>query len=320
MAIKLISNYKELKGGYIYYRINSFDISPLIINFIFGTPIVSEFNSFLSWEYKNNNHKNRFNLYIISKIERLILKRSKRIICVSKTLQDQLINKGISTSKITVVPNGVDTNKFKPTQNYNFNGKLTIGFVGTFGPWHGIKLLCESVKELHLKNKIDSKVKFHFIGDGLLRKYAENELSDLNNVLFFGKISFEKITEYLDKCDILLSPHNIHPDEENFIGSPTKLFEYFAMGKIIVGTNISQLNDILSPSVKVDENGAIAYKQHINKENSIKTFPNKNSLSSGVLFAIQNHSKLRKMALNARKKAVKNFTWKSRVFKILEGF
>ena len=49
----------------------------------------------------------------------------------------------------------------------------------------------------------------------------------------------------MDASDILVSPHVPMPDGSPFFGSPTKLFEYMAMGKAIVASNLDQLSQVL---------------------------------------------------------------------------
>jgi glycosyltransferase involved in cell wall biosynthesis len=49
----------------------------------------------------------------------------------------------------------------------------------------------------------------------------------------------------LDACDILVSPHVPLADGSDFFGSPTKLFEYMAMGKGIVASRLGQIGDVL---------------------------------------------------------------------------
>jgi glycosyltransferase involved in cell wall biosynthesis len=53
------------------------------------------------------------------------------------------------------------------------------------------------------------------------------------------------VAEYLDASDILVSPHVPMPDGSRFFGSPTKLFEYMAMGKAIVASRLDQLAEVL---------------------------------------------------------------------------
>ncbi len=63
--------------------------------------------------------------------------------------------------------------------------------------------------------------------------------------MFTGSLPREKVVEYLDASDILVSPHIPMPDGSRFFGSPTKLFEYMAMGKGIVASRLEQLAEVL---------------------------------------------------------------------------
>jgi glycosyltransferase involved in cell wall biosynthesis len=48
----------------------------------------------------------------------------------------------------------------------------------------------------------------------------------------------------LDACDILVSPHIPLADGSDFFGSPTKIFEYMAMGKGIVASRLGQIGEV----------------------------------------------------------------------------
>jgi glycosyltransferase involved in cell wall biosynthesis len=64
-------------------------------------------------------------------------------------------------------------------------------------------------------------------------------------VVFTGALPRDKVAEYLDASDILVSPHIPMPDGRRFFGSPTKLFEYMAMGKGIIASRLDQLAEVL---------------------------------------------------------------------------
>jgi glycosyltransferase involved in cell wall biosynthesis len=55
----------------------------------------------------------------------------------------------------------------------------------------------------------------------------------------------EEAADYLAACDLLVSPHVPNPDGSRFFGSPTKLFEYMAMGKGIVASRLEQIGEVL---------------------------------------------------------------------------
>jgi len=64
-------------------------------------------------------------------------------------------------------------------------------------------------------------------------------------VTFVGVIKHEQAPAYLNTCVILVSPHEDMADGSPFFGSPTKLFEYMAMGKGIIASRVGQLREIL---------------------------------------------------------------------------
>ena len=107
-----------------------------------------------------------------------MLKESSIIVVVSNVLRDELISKGYNESKIIVIPNGVDIQKFRNITNNDIankinlsKDKITIGFSGTFGFWHGVDTLEDAIKIINDSKKVDCQ--FLMIGDGFYRKNAK---------------------------------------------------------------------------------------------------------------------------------------------------
>ena len=65
-------------------------------------------------------------------------------------------------------------------------------------------------------------------------------------VVFTGSVSPELVPRLLDAADILLAPTVAMPGGKKFFGSPSKLFEYMAMSKAIVASDLEQLGAVLS--------------------------------------------------------------------------
>ncbi len=63
--------------------------------------------------------------------------------------------------------------------------------------------------------------------------------------IFTGAIPHQYVRAYLDAADILVSPHVPMPGNYPFFGSPTKLFEYMAMGKAIAASALDQIAEVL---------------------------------------------------------------------------
>src|SRR5260370_10481034 len=65
------------------------------------------------------------------------------------------------------------------------------------------------------------------------------------SVMFGVAIPHGSVRAHLDAANILVSPHVPMPGGTPFFGSPTKLFEYMAMGKAIVASALDQIADVL---------------------------------------------------------------------------
>src|SRR5439155_12156466 len=67
----------------------------------------------------------------------------------------------------------------------------------------------------------------------------------LGRAVFTGLVPQEEGPRHLAAMDILVAPHVPNADGSRFFGSPTKLFEYMAMGRPIVASRLEQIGEVL---------------------------------------------------------------------------
>jgi glycosyltransferase involved in cell wall biosynthesis len=190
------------------------------------------------------------------RIEQLNLSSADLIVVVSKAMADEITSRGIDAESVLVNPNGVDPDRYRPDidsstvrERFGLQGRVVVGFIGTFGPWHGAEPLARAFAKLvdDDPGRADH-VRLLMIGDGarlaeVRRILAESRAREA--VVFTGLVPQEEGPSYLAACDVLVSPHVPNPDGTPFFGSPTKLFEYMAMGKGIVASNLEQIGEVL---------------------------------------------------------------------------
>lgn len=325
--IKLIFKIKDVKQyHFIYQRHSAESFIGTYFSKRYNIPLILEFNSFEYWMLKNWGNKGSiafrtlnfvfkrfFKLPLVRLVENYTLKHAKYIVVVSDVLKQSLVDYGIDAKKILVNPNGVDTEIYNPQidgtklkQKLNIKQPNIIGFIGTFGEWHGSLILAKAIVHLfqtHTERINDTH--FLLIGEGnQLQKVKSiiNSSNYKNNVTFTGVVPQSNGPEYLSICNILVSPHIPNLDGTAFFGSPTKLFEYMAMGKAIVASNLNQIGEILE-----------------NKKTAILIEPNdETKLSDEINTLITNKSLLEKLSINARNEVLTNYTWDKHVEKILD--
>ena len=290
-------------------------------------PLILEFNSSAYWAIKNWTIRQSFpknvlrflfnhliRLPITKIIEGYNLKHATLIVVVSTAMKESLVSAGVPVGKILVNPNGVNPEKFSDQidgtsirKKYNIsNQKVVYGFIGTFGQWHGIIILTKAIVSFYHKFPEEKdRTVFLLIGDGILMKEARNIISESgfnSNVIFTGLVPQHQAPVYLAACDIFLSPHVKNPDGTKFFGSPTKLFEYMAMGKPIIASNLDQIGEILE-----DNNDALLIPPG--------DIP---SLVFAMKKLSQNESLRKKLGKESRRKVLKQYTWNKHVENILE--
>lgn len=243
--------------SFIYQRYSYNNFSGVTLAREFQIPFVLEYNGSEVWVRKNWSWGSFRYAELTGEIERLNLERADLIVVVSKVLEEELINRRINPSKILFNPNGVDVNRYRPDidgnsvrQKYGLADKKIIGFMGTFGPWHGAEMLAKAAGLL-LSGSPELREKIHllFIGDGTKRPLAESLVRDYGigaSCTFTGQIDQAIGPSYLAACDLFVCPHVPNPDGSPFFGSPTKLFEYMAMGRPILASNLGQIGEVLT--------------------------------------------------------------------------
>lgn len=327
---------KKNKYDFIYQRLCLNNFVGVYFSRKFKVPLIVEYNGSEVWIQENWGKKLIF--HSVSKlIEDVLLKHAHRIITVSKVLADELLNRGIDSKKIVYYPNCIDENKFNPSNFSNKTREETllkhhisssqkiITFIGTFGQWHGVDLLADIIKDLvdNHKNWLDQhKVHFLLIGDGAKMPIVKKNLNGVKYLPYFtltGLIAQDLAPSYLHSSDIFISPHIPNPDGTPFFGSPTKLFEYMAMGKPIIASDLDQIGDVLKNSIYASKIKNNSYNGEIAGKVSLLVKPgDKEEFIKSIFLLIENDQLCKELASNSRKEALEKYTWKNHVNTILK--
>ena len=303
----------ELPPAFLYQRYSRANFGGVALAQRTNVPLVLEYNGSEVWVSRNWGRPLREGA-LTARIERLNLQAADLVVVVSSVLKDELVSRGVEAERILVNPNGVDPERYSPSvsgaavrRRHSLDRCLVIGFIGTFGRWHGAEVLAQAFAHLLLRqDDLRGRVKLLMIGDGETLPATRDKVASGgygDEVVFTGLVPQAEGPEHLAACDVLVAPHVPNPDGSGFFGSPTKLFEYMAMGRGIVASRLGQMAEVL-------EDGRTA----------LLTEPgNPLALAAGLARIVGDDALRAALGWAARDDAVRRYSWKEHTRRTLEA-
>jgi glycosyltransferase involved in cell wall biosynthesis len=302
-------NHRPVSLVYQRYSLNNY--AGLRLARHLGVPFVLEYNGSELWMSRHWSRPLKYES-LAERIELLNLRQADLVVVVSRAMGDELAARGIPSDRTLVNPNAVDIDRYSPEidgtavrARHNLEGSTVIGFISSFQPWHGAEVLAEAfVRLMHDRPEYRRCVRLLMIGSGQSREIAERTIAAAglsDAVVFTGLVEQADGPAYLAACDILASPHVPNSDGTPFFGSPTKLFEYMAMGKGIVASDLDQIGEVL-------RHGETAW---------MVPPADAGALAAGLATLVENPALRRSLGEAARREAVAHHTWRSHVRKTI---
>jgi glycosyltransferase involved in cell wall biosynthesis len=246
--------YRRLKKAYLahrpdvlYERHNLFLSAGMRLKKKYAIPFLLEVNAPLAEERSKNGGLAlaRF----AHRQEGAVWRSADRIFPVTHVLAKYLLAKKVQEDRIAVIPNAVDPEVFNPDidgtsirQKYGLEDAMVLGFTGFIRDWHGLDQIIDALPDL-IKER---NVHFLIVGDGpacqALRTQATKR-GVTDHVHFTGIVSREEIPQYIAAFDIALQPA-VTP-----YASPLKLFEYLAMGKMVLAPDEENIREVIEDGV-----------------------------------------------------------------------
>jgi glycosyltransferase involved in cell wall biosynthesis len=178
----------------------------------------------------------------ITRLALWIISKAQRVIAVNEDIKKELLQIGLKTDSISMIPNGVDSKIFKPSETIPLSKKKMVTYVGRLHEQKGVEYLLRSWAMLAERFRLaDSsfELNLNIIGEGPLLEKLVNlagELNIENRVNFLGTVN--NVAESFQRSDVFV---NASLNE----GISNSLLEAMACGLPIVATNISGNNELI---------------------------------------------------------------------------
>jgi glycosyltransferase involved in cell wall biosynthesis len=320
----------------IYQRLSAANYLGAVLSRSHRLPLVVEYNGSEVWVAKHWGRGMKFQK-LAEMAEEAMLRHAHLVVTVSDVLRDELVERGVERSRIVSYPNCIDPLVFDPARfsayditklrnSHGIHGEaVVVTFIGTFGQWHGIEVLAQSIRQLidnHMGWVEEKKVHFLLVGDGLKMPEVREILGDHALgpfVTLTGLVPQPEAPLYLAASDILVSPHVANSDGTRFFGSPTKLFEYMAMGKAIIASDLDQIGEVLHNSIHLTQAEGHAETDECKQVALLVQPGSQKQLAVGIKSLVENPQLRQMLGRNVRSLALERYTWKRHVDEILYG-
>ena len=172
------------------------------------------------------------------------------VVTISKGLRNDFVDRGIAPTKITVVPNGVETADFVPAgrdaqlaEALGLAGKTVLGYISSIRELEGIEYLIRAMP--HVLDAVPDTACL-IVGDGDDRPRLESiarSVGVAHKVIFSGRVPHAEIKAYYSIIDVFVVPR---PDQRvNQLVTPLKPLEAMAMEKAILVSGVGGLTEIV---------------------------------------------------------------------------
>ncbi len=301
-------------ADFIYQRMSFNNFAGAWLRALTSVPFVCEYNGSFAWMQRHWGTRPLPFESLALAAEDLSLQAADLVVAVSDASRAELIERGYDPDKVLANPNGVDPNVYNPgvdgsgiRSQLGLIDRTVFGFIGTFGRWHGADVLIQAFAcLLNDRPELREQVHLLMIGDGLTKAEVERLAQDMcvaGNVTFTGAVPQARGPAHLAACDVLVSPHVPNSDGSRFFGSPTKLFEYMAMGRAIVASDVEQIGTVL---------------QH--QETAILAPPGDvGELARALLELVGSPERRVELGAAARAAAIAHYTWDRHTARIVDA-
>jgi len=178
--------------------------------------------------------------------EHLCFETADLLVTPSGVTQRYLISaRGVQAEKVRVIPNGVDTEVFRPRVRIGDADGLKMIYFGTLSSWQGVELGIRALAQIRLE--IADSLTIVGTGSGRERDALMQLAAKLGvaaHVTMLPAIQQAELAEYLGASDMMLAPLTLN--DRNLIQGccPLKILEGMAAGVPVIASDLPVVREL----------------------------------------------------------------------------
>jgi PEP-CTERM/exosortase A-associated glycosyltransferase len=202
-------------------------------------------------------------------LETRLMRRADAVVTLCQSMREELISRGVSAGKITIIPNAVDPASFSERRQreesllrtLGLGDRVVLGFIGSFYHYEGLDLLIRALPEI---SAVVPDITLLLVGGGP----EEERLRDLSTKLnldplvrFTGRVPHEQVQRYYDLIDFFIYPRRSMRLTE--LVTPLKPLEAMASRRIVIASSVGGHRELIRDEVtgylfRPDDSSALA--------------------------------------------------------------
>ncbi len=232
-----------------------------------GLPVVYEIRAF--WEDAAVDHgtckEGDLRYQLTRALENHVVKRADAVTTICEGLRGDLIRRGFSADKFTVIPNAVNVEQFQlcgPKDEtleaeLGLTGCQVLGFLGSFYAYEGLDLAVEALAAIHQQAP---QLRLLLVGGGPQEQQLKQQVATLgltDKVIFTGRVPHQQVDRYYSLVDLLVYPRKSMRLTD--LVTPLKPLEAMAQGKLVLASDVGGHKEL----IRDGENGYLFAADHV---------------------------------------------------------
>jgi len=180
--------------------------------------------------------RNKWLIGFLLHLERFIYKQARSITVIASRMRHNLLEKGVSADKVSIIPNFVDTDDLRPldkdnefSHQHRIQNKFVVSYAGNIGPAQGLESFIDAAALLQNEDEIH----FMLIGNGILWETLKKRIdrSGLTNIVILPYQPYSLMQLIYAASDICLVAQ---APETGCDAVPSKVYRIMACGRPVL--------------------------------------------------------------------------------------